>query len=74
MNKLSVYMDGSAQRALRQQQVLNRTQRMGVARLREFSGIFGQMGEAFEEMAGTMRSCTGKVVIIGMGKSGHVAN
>ncbi len=50
MDKLSVYMDGSAQRALRQQQVMNRTQRMGVARLREFSGIFGQMGDAFEEM------------------------
>ena len=25
-------------------------------------------------MADAMRSCTGKVVIIGMGKSGHVAN
>ena len=38
------------------------------------SAVAGQIGEAFERMADAMRSCTGKVVIIGMGKSGHVAN
>lgn len=32
-----------------------------------------QLGTAFEEMLNAMVNCEGKVIIIGMGKSGHVA-
>ena len=33
----------------------------------------GRINNDFEEVCNTLKECTGKVVLVGMGKSGHIA-
>lgn len=54
--------------------VLHAARRALDTEIQAIEGLLERLGDSFERAVALMLSCRGKVVVTGMGKSGHVAN